>query len=124
MIPWWRGDPWTSVRTRGVCADVEWPPERALHRDEDARYARSAASTPRGPVGSSVTVTLFGHLHTPAEAWVAATRILERQALPFDRIVAHRVPLARVGEAVASIRDGRYKLDGQQAAKIVVDPWM
>jgi len=67
--------------------------------------------------------TLFGHLHTPPEVWVTATRLLERCALPFDLIVTHRMPLPRVAEAVATIREGRYELDSRQVGKVTVDPW-
>jgi len=33
------------------------------------------------------------------------------------------MPLPRVAEAVATIREGRYELDSRQVGKVTVDPW-
>lgn len=48
-------------------------------------------------------------------------RLLERGGLPYDRVVSHRVPLARVGEALTALDDG-YSLDGRDIVKLAIDP--
>lgn len=50
-----------------------------------------------------------------------ALTLLEREDRPYDRVVSHRVPLERVGDALAAL-DGGYSLDGRDVVKIAVSP--
>ncbi|WP_306317108.1 MULTISPECIES: zinc-binding dehydrogenase [unclassified Streptomyces] len=50
-----------------------------------------------------------------------ALTLLERQDRPYERVVSHRVPLERVGEALAAL-DGSYSLDGRDVVKAAVAP--
>ena len=65
--------------------------------------------------------TLHGFWGTTTEHWMAALRVLERGALPFERIVSHRLPLTRVGDAIAAI-NGNYQIDGRTALKVAIEP--
>ncbi|WP_081937731.1 zinc-binding dehydrogenase [Streptosporangium roseum] len=50
-----------------------------------------------------------------------ALLILERGGWPYDRVVSHRVPLERVGEALAALGGGS-PLDGREIVKLAIDP--
>lgn len=50
-----------------------------------------------------------------------ALTLLEREDRPYDRVVSHRVPLERVGEALAAL-DSSYSLDGRGVVKVAVSP--
>jgi threonine dehydrogenase-like Zn-dependent dehydrogenase len=65
--------------------------------------------------------TLHGFWGATAEHWVAALRVLERGALPFDRLVSHRLPLTRVADAIAAI-NGNYQIDGRTTVKVAIEP--
>jgi threonine dehydrogenase-like Zn-dependent dehydrogenase len=65
--------------------------------------------------------TLHGFWGTTTEHWVAALRVLERGALPFERVVSHRLPLTRAADAIAAI-NGNYQIDGRTALKITIEP--
>lgn len=51
-----------------------------------------------------------------------ALLILERGGWPYDRVVSHRVPLERVGEALTALGGG-FSLDGRDIVKLAIDPW-
>jgi threonine dehydrogenase-like Zn-dependent dehydrogenase len=48
-------------------------------------------------------------------AFPRVTRLLEQKDFPIDRIVSHQLPLARIGEALQYMREGR-------ALKVLLDP--
>lgn len=50
--------------------------------------------------------------------------ILERMELPYNKIVTHRLPLSRCGDAMQALSRKSYRLDGEeQVLKIAIDPW-
>lgn len=49
-----------------------------------------------------------------------ALTLLEREDRPYHRVVSHRLPLDRVGDALAAL-DGGYSLDGREVIKIAID---
>jgi L-iditol 2-dehydrogenase len=65
--------------------------------------------------------TLHGFWGTTTEHWIAALRVLERRALPFERVVSHQLPLARAPDAIAAL-NGDYRVDGRAAFKIAIAP--
>jgi L-iditol 2-dehydrogenase len=65
--------------------------------------------------------SLHGFWGTTTEDWTAALRVLERGALPFERIVSHRLPLERAGDAIAAL-NGDYRIDGRAAFKVAIEP--
>ncbi|MBM4419588.1 MAG: zinc-binding dehydrogenase [Chloroflexi bacterium] len=65
--------------------------------------------------------TLHGFWGTTTEHWISALRVLERGALPFQKVVTHRLPLERAGDAIAALNGG-YRVDGRTALKIAIDP--
>jgi L-iditol 2-dehydrogenase len=81
----------------------------------------SAINTGRSLVQANLTVR--GHMWETPEDWVRAVRLLEAGLLPYGQLVSHRVPLNRVGEAVATL-DGSYRFDGRDTIKLAVDPWL
>ncbi|MFI6710976.1 zinc-binding dehydrogenase [Nonomuraea sp. NPDC050478] len=50
-----------------------------------------------------------------------ALTLLERGGRPYERVVSHRVPLARVREALEALGGG-YALDGRDVVKLAIDP--
>jgi threonine dehydrogenase-like Zn-dependent dehydrogenase len=66
--------------------------------------------------------TLHGFWGTTPAHWIGALRVLERRALPFERVVSHRLPLSRVYNAIAAINGGAYNIDGRTALKVAIEP--
>jgi len=50
---------------------------------------------------------------------VVAGRVMEKGALPLDRVVSHQLPLERVGDAIAALNSD-YRVDGRTALKISI----
>ncbi|MER5439446.1 zinc-binding dehydrogenase [Streptomyces sp. NPDC002790] len=50
-----------------------------------------------------------------------ALTLLEREDRPYERVVSHRVPLDRVGEALSAL-EGSYSLDGRDVVKVAFSP--
>jgi L-iditol 2-dehydrogenase len=65
--------------------------------------------------------TLHGFWGATTEHWIAALRVLERRALPFERVVSHRLPLARAVDAIRAL-NGDYQIDGRTAFKVAIEP--
>ena len=65
--------------------------------------------------------TLHGFWGATTEHWIAALRVLERRALPFDRLVSHRLPLARAQDAITAL-NGDYRIDGRTVVKVAIEP--
>jgi L-iditol 2-dehydrogenase len=65
--------------------------------------------------------TLHGFWGATTEHWIAALRVLERRALPFERVVSHRLPLARAIDAIRAL-NGDYQIDGRTAFKVAIEP--
>jgi len=65
--------------------------------------------------------TLHGFWGATTEHWIAALRVLERRALPFETLVSHRLPLERAADAIAAL-NGDYRVDGRSACKVAIEP--
>jgi threonine dehydrogenase-like Zn-dependent dehydrogenase len=65
--------------------------------------------------------TLHGFWGATTEHWIAALRVLERRAMPFERVVSHRLPLGRALDAVRAL-NGDYQIDGRTAFKVAIEP--
>jgi threonine dehydrogenase-like Zn-dependent dehydrogenase len=52
---------------------------------------------------------------------LVAGRLLEANRLPFEGVVSHQLPLARVGDAIAAL-NSNYTVDGRTALKIAIAP--
>src|SRR5262245_7151459 len=65
--------------------------------------------------------TLHGFWGATTEHWIAALRLLERRTLPFDRLVSHRLPLARAQDAITAL-NGDYRIDGRTVVKVAIEP--
>lgn len=65
--------------------------------------------------------TLHGFWGTTTEHWISALRVLERRALPFGKVVTHRLPLDRAADAIAAL-NGDYRIDGRTALKVAIEP--
>jgi threonine dehydrogenase-like Zn-dependent dehydrogenase len=85
--------------------------------------ATGGGSFPMRPSADLVykNATLHGFWGATTEHWVAALRVLERGALPFERVVSHRLPLTRVGDAISAL-NGNYQIDGKTALKVAIEP--
>lgn len=60
----------------------------------------------------------YGPLH-----FMQALALLEQHAFPYEDLITHKLPLARAGEAVKALSpEGGWTIDGEQVAKILVDP--
>jgi threonine dehydrogenase-like Zn-dependent dehydrogenase len=57
------------------------------------------------------------------EHFVRARAVLEKDGAPLAGLVSHRLPLDRIGEGFEALIGG-YHLDGRDAIKIAVDPWL
>jgi len=68
-------------------------------------------------------LTLIGSNGYEASDFVEGLRILERGDYPFERIVSHRLPLNKAGDAVAALTTRGLRLDGVEVCKIALDPW-
>jgi L-iditol 2-dehydrogenase len=64
--------------------------------------------------------TLSGFWGTTTEDWVAALRVLERRAMPYERIVSHRLPLDRAIDAIKAL-NSNYLVDGRTALKVAIE---
>ncbi|MBM7608542.1 L-iditol 2-dehydrogenase [Lysinibacillus composti] len=50
--------------------------------------------------------------------------ILENMELPYEELISHKLPLNRIEDAIRSMSQKGYTLDGQeQVIKIAIDPW-
>jgi L-iditol 2-dehydrogenase len=65
--------------------------------------------------------TLHGFWGATTEHWLSALRVLERRALPWERIVSHRLPLERALTAIDALT-GDYRIDGRTAFKVAIAP--
>jgi threonine dehydrogenase-like Zn-dependent dehydrogenase len=85
--------------------------------------ATGGGSFPMRPSADLVykNATLHGFWGATTEHWVAALRVLERGALPFERVVSHRLPLTRVGDAISAL-NGNYQIDGRTTLKVAIEP--
>jgi threonine dehydrogenase-like Zn-dependent dehydrogenase len=60
-----------------------------------------------------------------ARSFLKALRLVEGLAPVMERLVTHRLPLERAGDALLALTpEGGWKLDGQEVGKISLDPWL
>lgn len=60
----------------------------------------------------------YGPLH-----FRQSLRLLERRAFPYELLLTHRMPLARVRDAVMALTPaGGWKIDGEEVGKVAIDP--
>jgi len=57
------------------------------------------------------------------EHFARARAVLEKDGASLAGLVSHRLPLDRIGEGFDALV-GRYHLDGRDAIKITIDPWL
>lgn len=68
-------------------------------------------------------LTLVAPWGSRTEHFVRSLPLLEKEERALRPMVSHCIPLTRVQEAFEVLR-GRYHLDGRDAVKIAVDPWL
>jgi len=68
-------------------------------------------------------IKIIGSFDNEAEHYVRGLPIIADERIPIPDLITHRVPLERLEECLAAIRDGK-KLDGKDIVKIAVDPWL
>lgn len=68
-------------------------------------------------------LTLVAPWGSRTEHFVRSLPLLEREETTLRSMVSHRIPLRRMKEAF-DVLMGRYHLDGRDAIKIAVDPWL
>jgi threonine dehydrogenase-like Zn-dependent dehydrogenase len=66
-------------------------------------------------------IKLIGSFDNEAEHFVRSLPIIADDRIPIPDLITHRVPLERLEESLAAIRDGK-KLDGKDIVKIAIDP--
>jgi len=68
-------------------------------------------------------ITLVGSSGYGPRHFQRSLRILERGAFPFGSIVTHRLPLARVDDAINALTPERgWVIDGEEVGKVTIDP--
>jgi threonine dehydrogenase-like Zn-dependent dehydrogenase len=68
-------------------------------------------------------LTLVAPYGSRTEHFIRSLPLLEKEERALREMVSHRVPLRQVHEAVDALM-GRYRLDGRDAIKIAVGPWL
>lgn len=71
----------------------------------------------------SKVIRLVGSWASSTEHFVHAMSIIESGRFPMDLLVTHKVPFKRLDEAFECIATD-YLLDGKEAVKIALDPWL
>lgn len=66
-------------------------------------------------------LTVLGIRASAMTHWVRARPLLEAKKYPLAKVVSHKLPLERVGDAMAAMSHG-YRLDGEQVRKLVIAP--
>jgi threonine dehydrogenase-like Zn-dependent dehydrogenase len=66
-------------------------------------------------------IKIIGSFDNEAEHFVRSMPIIADERIPIPDLITHRVPLERLEECLAAIRD-RKKLDGKDIVKIAIDP--
>lgn len=68
-------------------------------------------------------LTLVAPYGSSREHFVRSRAFMEKDVELLSLLVSHRVPLTRLNDAFGALL-GRYHLDGRDAVKIAVDPWL
>jgi threonine dehydrogenase-like Zn-dependent dehydrogenase len=85
--------------------------------------ATDSGDVPLNPYRHLVSkrAVLVGIGGTTVRHYAIALRVLEKGGFPFQAIVSHQFPLARVADGIAAL-SGRYQIDQRDAIKITVAP--
>ncbi len=66
-------------------------------------------------------LTVIGIRASAMAHWVRARPLLEAKEQLFAKVLSHKLPLERVGDAIEAMSQG-YRLDGEEVRKLVIEP--